>query len=244
MLKAVCKLVASSFKDWFDCFLKLRGKKTTALIAVIMWMIWRCRNQKIFEDKDGVAKQVGEFAKAFLHEFWNIHNTKGTRRSIEYHKWVAPAEHLLKLNVDGAFSEAAAGVGVVVRNHLGQVEAILATRVTTALNAEHVECLAFLSALEFARDFGITHFLLEGDALNIVERINSNEPDLSLIGNIVHGIRSLLATFDFVKVNYVRRTNNVPAHIVSKMSLSLEGSRVWFVDFPKAVTDAALQDLT
>ena len=70
-----------------------------------------------------------------------------------------------------------------------------------------------------------------------------NEPDLSLIGNLVHAIRALMTTFDFISVNYVRRTNNVLAHLVSKMSLSLEGSRVWFVDFPKAVTDAALQDL-
>ena len=98
--------------------------------------------------------------------------------------------------------------------------------------------------MEFARDFGITHFLLEGDALNIVARINSNETDLSLIGNLIHGIRSLLAAFDFVKVSCVSRTNNVPAHIVSRMSLSLEGSTVWFLNFPKAVTVAALQDLT
>ena len=86
-------------------------------------------------------------------------------------------------------------------------------------------------------------FLLEGDALNIIQRINSNEPDLSLIGNLIHGIRSMLNSFDFVKVSYVRRTNNVLAHIMSKLSLSLKGSRVWFVNFPKIVIDAALDDL-
>ena len=186
---------------------------------------------------------MGEYAKAFLQEYWNIHKRQETRRYKEHTKWVAPDESYLNINMDGAFSNEATGVGVVVRNHLGQVEAIMATRVEGAHNAEHVECLAFLTALEFARDFGISHFLLEGDALNIVQRINSNEPDLSLIGNLIHGIRAMLHTFDFVKVSHVRRTNNVPAHIMSKLSLSFEGSRVWFVNFPKSVTEAALVDL-
>ena len=206
-------------------------------------MIWRSRNQKIFEGKDRDATQVGEYAQAFLHEYWSIHTKKGPQRNVVHNKWVAPEENYLKINMDRAFSETAAGVGVVVRNHLGQVEAVMATRVFGAHNAEHVECLAFLSALKFARDFGITHFLLERDALNIVERINSDEQDLSLLGNLIHGIRSMLAVFDFVKVSYVRRTNNVPAHIMSKMSMSFEGSRVWFVNFPKIIIDAALEDL-
>ncbi|XP_071902618.1 uncharacterized protein [Coffea arabica] len=216
MLKAICMPAASNFKDWFDCFLKFQGKEIAELIVVTMWMIWKSRNRSLFAGKDGDATQK------------------------EHTKWVALDESYLNINVDGAFSEEAASIGVVVRNHLGQVEAVMATRVEGALNAEHVECLAFLTALEFARDFGISHFLLEGDALNIVQRINSNEPDLSLIGNLIHGIRAMLHTFDF---SHVRRTNNVPAHIMSKLSLSFEGSRVWFVNFPKSVTEAALVDL-
>ena len=74
------------------------------------------------------------------------------------------------------------------------------------------------------RNFNITHFLVEGDALNIFQRINSREKNWSLVGNIIYNIRSMLTKFDFVKVSYVRRSNNAPAHIMSKLALSLEES--------------------
>lgn len=67
---------------------------------------------------------------------------------------------------------------------------------------------------------------------------------MSLIGNIIHGIRSMLDEFASVKVSHVRRLNNVPAHIISKLSLSLEGCNVWFVNFPDEVPVAALADLS
>ena len=54
----------------------------------------------------------------------------------------------------------------------------------------------------------------------------------------------MLNDFDFVKLVHVRRTNNVTARIVSNLSLSLEGRRVRFVNFPKKVSDAVLADLT
>ncbi|XP_071907804.1 uncharacterized protein [Coffea arabica] len=180
----------ANLKDWFDCFLNAHGNELTELIVVIMWMISKSRNQSLFSGKARDATQVGDYAKAFLQEYWHIHKRQASRHYKEHTKWVAPDEGYLKLNVDGAFDADTAGVGVVVRNHLGQVEAAMASRVEGACSVEHVECVAFLTALEFARDFGISHFLLEGDALNIVQKINSREPDLSLTGNLIHGIRS------------------------------------------------------
>ena len=88
-------------------------------------------------------------------------------------------------------------MGLAVRNHQGQVEAAMAERITEALSADHMECLPFLKALQFARDFGITHFIMEDDALSIAQKINSNGPDLSLLGNLIHGMRSMLNDFDF-----------------------------------------------
>ncbi|XP_071921885.1 uncharacterized protein [Coffea arabica] len=243
MLKAIYKPAASNFKDWIDCFMKFEGNELTELTVVTMWLLWKSRNQSLFAGKTERAAQVGVYAKAFLQEYWNLLRRQGSRQYKEHTKWVAPEQSYLKINVDGAFSEQAAGVGLVVRNYLGQVEAAMAARVEGVHNAEHVECLAFLYALEFARDFGISHFLLEGDALNIVQKINSKEPDLSLIGHLIHGIRTMLHSFDFVKVSHVRRTNNVPAHIISKLSLSFKGRRVWFVNFTMPVTEAAIADL-
>ena len=111
---------------------------------------------------------------AFIKDYWiNVHKSVVVKRTDDHVKWTAPDENLLKINVDRAFAENGAGIGLVVRKHLRQIEAVMAERLFGAFSAEHVQCLAFFKALQFTRDFGISHFILEGDALSIVQRINS-----------------------------------------------------------------------
>ena len=57
---------------------------------------------------------------AFLQEYRNLHPKNEKSRIVERSKWRTPEEHLLKINVDGAFSVDKAAVGLTVRNHLGQ----------------------------------------------------------------------------------------------------------------------------
>ena len=94
-----------------------------------------------------------------------------------------------------------------------------------------------------SKDFGISHLILEGDALGIVQRINSTSLDLSVLGNLIRGIRDVLKDFCYIRVSHVRRKNNVPTHLLSHLSLSLEGSHVWFVNFSKEILYAANADL-
>lgn len=136
----------SSFKEWFGWVLNARGKQGAELAAIIIWLIWRCRNARIFEGKVRDTVSVGEYAVHFLQEYWNLHCKAELPVAETLNKWVPPEEGVLKLNVDGAFSDAGAGIGVVVRDHQGQVEALMAEKVSAALSAEHVECLAFLKA--------------------------------------------------------------------------------------------------
>ena len=185
------------------------------------------------------ALRVGEYAIDFLQEYWNLHCKAELPETGSLTEWVAPEEGILKINVDGAFSDTGAGIGVVVRDHQGQVEALMAERVSEALNAEHVECLAFLKALQFAKDFDISHLILEGDALGIIQRINSTSLELSVLGNLIRGIRDVLKDF----CSHVRRKNNGSTHLLSHLSLSLEGSHIWFVNFPKEIMYAANADV-
>lgn len=91
----------------------------------------------------------------------------------EQSAWEALDENLLKINVDGSFSEKGTGIGLVVRSHLGQVEPVMAEKTFGSLNAEHVECIAFLQTLQFSRNLGITQFLVEGNASNVVQKFRS-----------------------------------------------------------------------
>lgn len=50
----------------------------------------------------------------------------------------------------------------MVRGSTGEIETIFAENIRQSCEAEHVETPAFLKALQFAKDFGIAHFVLEG----------------------------------------------------------------------------------
>ena len=77
--------------------------------------------------------------------------------------------------------------------------------------------------------------LLEGDALNIVQRINSDEPFLSIIVK--------LKSWNQIPACQLMVMNKIFL-LTSCLNLSPEVSAVWFVNFPKKVIDAALVDLS
>lgn len=80
-------------------------------------------------------------------------------------------------------------------------------------DAEQAEIVA---CVEFARDFGITHFILGGDAQNVVNKINSNQLDLSMTGQLITGIREMIQHFP--EVQYVSRKFNRPAHEAARLA--------------------------
>ena len=76
--------------------------------------------------------------EGFLQKNRNLHCKNRSCSNTVQCKWKAPDENFIKINVDGAFSEDGAGVGVVVSNHLGQTEAVLAEKFPDGQIAEHV----------------------------------------------------------------------------------------------------------
>lgn len=97
---------------------------------------------------------------------------------------------------------------MIVRDHIGEVEAAMVENLVGCFDAEHAETLAFLRGMEFARDFGVTCFSLQVDAQTVVNKINSKTTDLSVAGHLIVGIREMIQNFPDVQVQYVKRKFN------------------------------------
>lgn len=145
--------------------------------------------------------------------------------------------------MDGAFTPERVGIGIIVRNNQGEVEAVMVENIQVACDAEHVELLAMLKALQFAKDFGISHCIIEGDALAVVQKVKSKQEASSMMGHIVDGIRGMIKEFPAVQVTRVNRKNNDPAHEAAKLGPDIKDCYVWFTYFPKSVLYAAKTDL-
>nr|POE54787.1 hypothetical protein CFP56_47623 [Quercus suber] len=82
-----------------------------------------------------------------------------------------------------------AGVGVVIRGHVGNFIAGLSKKFECPLGAIEVKAKAFEFGLEFGKDVGIQDFVLEGDSLNIVHAISGNSHAASTIVALIYGMQ-------------------------------------------------------
>ncbi|XWS41333.1 hypothetical protein CRYUN_Cryun17cG0072600 [Craigia yunnanensis] len=82
---------------------------------------------------------------------------------------------------------------------------------------------------------GFTRVLVEGDALNIVSRINQVTPDLFSIGHLVEVAKFLMRGFQLCKMQYARREANNVAHALAKATLNFGEDLYWVDKCPDSV---------
>ena len=78
--------------------------------------------------------------------------------------WIPPSLGLCKINVDGALSHTKklAGIGVVIRDHRGQILAALCRKIRAQLGVLEVEAKAYKAGVLLARHLGPMNGVLEG----------------------------------------------------------------------------------
>ncbi|XP_035551721.1 uncharacterized protein LOC118349890 [Juglans regia] len=89
-------------------------------------------------------------------------------------RWSTPPEDSLKLNIDGAlfFDLNKAGMGAVLRNHMGEILMACSRVESVSLEPEQVEAVALLRGLQLCMSLGIPKLIIESDCLFLVEEVN------------------------------------------------------------------------
>ena len=85
--------------------------------------------------------------------------------------WQAPAPGWIKINTDGAFIEASgeAGIGVIIRNHLGQVILSGWKYIDKGGSVEQVEALACREGLALAAEWAPGQAIVESDCSTVIK---------------------------------------------------------------------------
>ena len=104
--------------------------------------------------------------------------------------WQPPERTMYKLNFDAAVfaNMTASGIGVIIRNNRGQVMAALSSKSHAVVDSEEAEVLACRKALELAMDAGFLELIVEGDNINVMKSIKSDQVDLYHLGNLYDDI--------------------------------------------------------
>lgn len=109
------------------------------------------------------------------------------------HEWSPPPVGSVMINVDAAifFQHQRAGIGVVIRNHLGQVLAACRRFVEHTTEAEMGEAIAMRHALLFAEQTGFQNVtIVSSDCSSLISKVKNTTYDKSHTCAIVFDIKS------------------------------------------------------
>ena len=121
--------IFSSFKELVA--LVFTKPELVPLFATTAWSIWFHRNKTRVGESVRPLDQLAGFAREYVHDFKSLKKSSSTLRVSAPKTWSPPADDGWKINFDGAmFSESGeAGIGVVVRNSVGEVKVALAEKI-------------------------------------------------------------------------------------------------------------------
>ncbi|KAL0375713.1 UNVERIFIED_CONTAM: hypothetical protein Scaly_0688900 [Sesamum calycinum] len=225
------KIISRSYScldDWMRSVCSGLSANESDRFLVICWTIWKSRNKLMMEGKTQRALEVILSADRFLFEFKELNTQMAPSTSPQRTEqmWLPPPCEFVKINFDGAtFNfQTAMGVGIVARNSEGECLAWRTRCVNHTDDAALAEALAAHEAMRLAIQEGWQSVILEGDCKNIISRLNSNDPDDSVIGPIIDDTRYLKEAIERCRVDFIPRECNSLAHSLARKALdNLDG---------------------
>ncbi|XP_075649857.1 uncharacterized protein LOC142620362 [Castanea sativa] len=136
------------------------------------------------------------------------------------------------------------GVGVIVRDELGRVEAAMCRNLNTPLGAIKTESMAIEAGLLFAKDIGIQDIMVESDSLILVKALNGTFVPPSAVSIVVQGILDHSLSFYRVEFSHVKRQGNRPTHVLAKHALSIVDFIAWIEEVPCFLEQTLIHDVT
>ena len=146
--------------------------------------------------------------------------------------WTPPTSPSYKINVDAAIFSAQknAGVRIIVRDHMGNFIASLSKKIHAPLGTIEAEAKAFKTGIIFAKETGISDFILEGDSLVIVQALKECSHASSFISPLIYGMLAECHEFRNLVFSPMRRKGNKLAHLLAKQIFGLSGFSTWIED--------------
>ena len=174
-------------------------------------------------------------AKEMVLEFFEI-NQKPTQQVIRpvptYQH--PPQEGMYKANFDAALFDGLgmASLGVIVKDYTGHIIVALSQKIRSPHSVEMAKALACNRALVFVQELSLSQVVFEGDSLQIVQAVNSQEACLTLCGHVIEEIQRLQRGLLFSCFQHVKRGGNKLAHSLTRRAVSFIDTDVWVEELP------------
>ncbi|PNT69537.1 hypothetical protein BRADI_3g57305v3 [Brachypodium distachyon] len=241
-------------------------KVKAAMLFVLLWCIWHVHND-IKHDK--VPAPV-EASKRFLCSYMDSllvikqhsevevvkgkqvasysarsmkHKNRTGQKAATDDRWIPPDVDFVKLSVDGSFSPAngSAGVGLVLRNHGGEIIISACRSIQWCNDALEAELLACEEGLRAAIGWSDKIIILESDCAKALSLISAKILDRSPYAMCVREIRRLLDAHP-ISVGKISRNQNGVSHILANLARSNNRTGSWIRHGPDEILHVVILD--
>ncbi|XP_065620941.1 uncharacterized protein LOC136063873 [Quercus suber] len=216
---------------------EIKNKNQLELFAITVWTIWNQRNRVRVNQPADALHQLAHLSKVWLEDYCGRLFSPDTQ-VLQVHRlenrWRPPPSEFYKINFDGAVfpREKKTGVGVVIRDHRGQVIASSSKLVHQQLCSNGIEALAAGCDLSFALDVGVKRAILEGDSLSVIKGLMEEERMLVPLGLLIKDAKRLSHNFDEFCYSHTKRECNALAHNLARYAVSIPDFLVWMEEVP------------
>ncbi|KAF8394293.1 hypothetical protein HHK36_020499 [Tetracentron sinense] len=198
---------ADSLASWAEEIMKPHGEEELSVFFIIAWSIWKHKNEYTFTGVKMTPFNCVQRANKLLVDFHNANDRAVPESITEVSSWSAPLGNLFKVDIDGALhlEDGNARVGVVVRDHNGDLIAAMSKRISHTLTAALIEAIAARECLKFALDLGIQEIILESDSINIIRALTSQEENSSFESLVLDDVKTLSFSFHHCSFSHVHQ---------------------------------------
>jgi ribonuclease HI len=143
------------------------------------------------------------------------------------------------VNWDAAVSKknGCVGVGIIARDFLGKVCAARSLTVRQIIEPVVAEAMAGVHAMLLGKDLNRSGVILEGDAQQVVNAVNSLNPCKSSYGQFIEDIKEGIRSTGNMSVNFTKRDANYAAHGLASFATTHVVDVLWKEEIPPCVYD-------
>ncbi|XP_058775282.1 uncharacterized protein LOC131649539 [Vicia villosa] len=232
---ASCPFCDNPLEDIWHVLFGREDSMTAGRVAVMIEVIWKNRNNLIWNNESDNFSRLGLHALSSWHE-WHLAQESVIRVNNQHASTSLspPGVGMVKCNVDAGFniSRGTSNWGWCVRNHLGSFVVAGTSWDFGLFPILEMEALALKEAILNVIDLLFDHVIFESDCQRVTQAIQSNHNGISEFSYIISSIKSLLTSFPNFEVKFVKRQANSVAHTLAKVADSWTRRSLFYTNPP------------
>ena len=183
-------------------------------------------------------------ARSMLYDFHLAHFQYCQPSATEEVRWTPPVSLCYKVNMDATVlkSTKSVGIGVIVRDHMGDVLAALSMQLPLPLVPLEAEAKAMDMAISFTKVIVLQEVTFESDCSVLIGALSDTSKLPISIENIVTGIHNKLQHFRQHQMLHAQRQGHTPAHHLAHHAKGLDNFVSWIEETPSFIEFVVIQD--